>query len=75
MIGVMAILKGIAMAAILIVIADLAFVQGLITAIASACVSGVFLLVATHLNNKQTVKKIQKVEESITKEEGKDNND
>lgn len=53
------------MAFIITVIANATFIQGLATAIASACVSGTFLLVSIAMTNKRTEEKAQQVKKEV----------
>lgn len=62
---VTAAIKGVAMAFIITVIANADFIQGLATAIASACVSGTFLLVSIRMTNRRTEEKAQEVKKEI----------
>jgi uncharacterized membrane-anchored protein len=53
------------MAFVITVIADTSFVQGLITAVASAAVSGTFLIASVRMTNKVTDKKAQEVKKQV----------
>lgn len=53
-IPVLAFVKGLAMTVILMAVANVTFVQGLVTVVLSSTVSGLFLLFATVLNNRPT---------------------
>lgn len=60
-----AVLKGIFMSAIILAVAETTFIQGLLTAILSALVSGTFLLVSVHMTNKRTDRKVQEATTDI----------
>lgn len=58
-------LKGTLMAWVIIAIAETTFLQGLITAICSAFVSGSFLLISTHMTAKRTDMKLEQAKKDI----------
>jgi uncharacterized membrane-anchored protein len=70
----LACVKGIAMSTIIVLIADATFVQGLITAIASAVVSGTFLLISIHTSSKLTNKKVEESKDEIIKQNQESSN-
>lgn len=66
---IMASIKGIVMAIVLGAIAETTFIQGIATAVVSACVSGTFLLISVHMTGRRTENKIEKVKEKIEEQE------
>jgi len=61
----LATVKGIIMAIILFGVAETTFVQGTITAVLSACVSGTFLLLSVHITSKKTGEKVEEVGKKV----------
>lgn len=53
------------MATIIVAVADTTFIQGVVTAILSALVSGGFLLVSVHMTNRRTDSKVQEATKEI----------
>lgn len=53
------------MALIIFAVAETTFIQGVVTAILSACVSGTFLLVSVHMTTKKTQEKVEEVAQKV----------
>jgi hypothetical protein len=64
--------KGILMSVILIPAIGLPFLEALLVAVCSATITGVFLIIATHIQAKQTRKTTEKVTEVAEKIEEKE---
>jgi hypothetical protein len=53
------------MATVIVAVAELSFIQGLVTAVCSAVISGSFLLASVHVSSRRTDAKVEKAKTEI----------